>query len=119
MLSLIDADHGAKTTVLISRLQELRMKEKEQCGLAEATAWRRRTQILKGHLEPLNQVLEIGGGSHSDIVSAFESAGIGVTGTKPKARGAKPLRVRSVKEAPKAVKNAKTKKVKGAEASDE
>ena len=56
----------------------------------------RRREVNVRHLEPLNDVLDLdSGASHADVKNAFETLGLKVFETKPKTKGARPVRVRT------------------------
>jgi|SRR3989344_3035663 len=77
--------------------------------LVDGETRRREVNVL--HLEPTPQHVDLKkGASHADVKHAFEQLGLKVLETKPKTKGARPMRVRgSTKKAaqPKASKKAK------------
>jgi large subunit ribosomal protein L14e len=71
---------------------------------------RRKCNML--HLEPLDQMIDIGNGSHESVVSAFKDLGLEVKTTKPKNKTVKPKVIKVTKEKPVVEKKPKKKEEK-------
>ena len=58
----------------------------------------RRRKVNINHLEPLEEMLDIGSGSHDDVKAAFAKLGVEIKETKSKKAGDRPRKVRKTKE---------------------
>ena len=68
----------------------------------------RRKKCNTLHLEPLDQMIDVGDGNHSAVAKAFKDLGFEVTTTKAKSKTQRPSAIRKVKQKP--VENPKAKK---------
>ena len=89
-LKLAGRDSGQKC-VIVEKLEG-------KYVMIDGMTRRRKCNTL--HLEPIDQMIDIGSGSHDEVVAAFKEFGLEVVTTKSKQKTEKPKAARKVKDKP-------------------